>query len=150
MGRIKLAIVGVGNCASSLVQGIEYYKGQDPEHTAGLIHWDIGGYRPFDIEVVAAFDVDVRKVGKDISEAIFEAPNCTTVFCKDIPKTDVRVRMGCILDGVADHMKDYPEDRSFLVSDEEEPDAAKTSEDEKAAEEKEAAEKKKEAAEKKK
>jgi myo-inositol-1-phosphate synthase len=124
LGRIKLAIVGVGNCASSLVQGIEYYKGQSPEHSSGLIHWDIGGYRPFDIEVVTAFDVDVRKVGKDICEAIFEAPNCTVVFCKDIPKTGVRVRMGCILDGVADHMKDYPEDRRFLVSDETEPNAA--------------------------
>ena len=124
MGRIKLAIVGVGNCASSLVQGIEYYKGRSAENSTGLIHWDIGGYRPFDIDVVTAFDVDVRKVGKDISEAIFEAPNCTTVFCNNVPKADVRVRMGCILDGVADHMKDYPENRSFLPSDEAEPDAA--------------------------
>jgi myo-inositol-1-phosphate synthase len=121
MEKIKTAIVGVGNCASSLVQGIEYYKGKSPEDAIGVLHWEIGGYRPHDIEVAAAFDVDVRKVGKDISEAIFEAPNCTTVFCEELPKASVRVRMGRILDGVADHMKDYPENRSFQISDEEEP-----------------------------
>jgi myo-inositol-1-phosphate synthase len=120
LGRIKLAIVGVGNCASSLVQGIEHYKGADPARASGLIHWDVGGYRPHDIEIVTAFDVDVRKVGKDISEAIFEAPNCTTVFCKDVPKTGVRVRMGRILDGVAPHMKDWPEGRTFQVADDRE------------------------------
>jgi len=118
LGRIKLAIVGVGNCASSLVQGLEHYQGASAEETIGLIHFEIGGYRPSDIEVVTAFDVDVRKVGKDISEAIFEAPNCTQVFCKDIPKTGVRVRMGRILDGVADHMQEFPEQRRFQVSDE--------------------------------
>jgi myo-inositol-1-phosphate synthase len=118
LGRIKLAIVGMGNCASSLVQGIEYYKSRDADDPAGLIHWDVGGYRPYDISVVAAFDVDVRKVGKDISEAIFEAPNCTAVFCPEVPKTGVRVRMGRVLDGVAEHMKDWPEARTFLVSDE--------------------------------
>jgi myo-inositol-1-phosphate synthase len=123
LGGIKLAIVGVGNCASSLVQGIEYYAGRSPETSTGLIHWEIGGYRPGDIEVVAAFDIDVRKVGKDVAEAIFEAPNCTTGFCTDLPKTDVHVRMGCVLDGVADHMADYPEARSFQVSDEPEPSA---------------------------
>jgi myo-inositol-1-phosphate synthase len=126
LGRVKLAIVGVGNCASSLVQGIEYYRGRDRDTSSGLIHWDVGGYRPSDIQVVAAFDVDVRKVGKDISEAIFEAPNCTTVFCKDVPKTGVRVRMGRVLDGVASHMKDWPEDRSFLVSDAREASAEET------------------------
>jgi len=124
LGRIKLAIVGVGNCASSLVQGIEYYKGSDEDTSSGLIHWDVGGYRPSDIQVVAAFDIDVRKVGKDISEAIFEAPNCTTVFSTDVPKTGVRVRMGRVLDGVASHMKDFPEERSFLASDERQASAA--------------------------
>jgi len=118
LGRIKLAIVGVGNCASSLVQGLEHYQGAQAEDTIGLIHFEIGGYRPADIEVVTAFDVDLRKVGKDISEAIFEAPNCTQVFCKDVPKTGVRVRMGTILDGVAEHMRDFPEERRFQVSDE--------------------------------
>ncbi|GAH86776.1 unnamed protein product, partial [marine sediment metagenome] len=62
------------------------------------MHWNIGGYEPFDIEVVAAFDIDKRKVGKDVSEAIFAFPNCTTVFCKDIPEIEVRVQMGRILD----------------------------------------------------
>ncbi|MGI9590976.1 MAG: inositol-3-phosphate synthase, partial [Myxococcota bacterium] len=118
MGRIKLAIVGVGNCASSLVQGLEHYRDAKADDTTGLIHFEIAGYRPGDIEVVTAFDVDLRKVGKDISEAIFEAPNCTQVFCRDIPKTGVRVRMGCILDGVAEHMQDFPEERRFQVSDE--------------------------------
>jgi myo-inositol-1-phosphate synthase len=118
LGRIKLAIIGVGNCASSLVQGLEYYKSRGAHDAAGLIHWDVGGYRPHDISVAAAFDVDVRKVGKDISEAIFEPPNCTAVFCPEVPKTGVRVRMGRVLDGVAEHMKEWPEGRSFQVSDE--------------------------------
>ncbi len=118
MTKIKIAIVGVGNCASSLVQGLEYYRDKQPEDAIGLMHWEIGGYKPHDLEVVTAFDVDLRKVGKDISEAIFEAPNCTTVFCKDPPKAGVRVRMGRILDGVADHMTDYPDSRAFRRSDE--------------------------------
>ena len=75
--KIRIAIVGVGNCASSLLQGIRYYHGRDPEDAIGLMHWDIGGYRPSDIEVVCAFDIDRRKVGKDIAEAIFQPPNCT-------------------------------------------------------------------------
>ncbi len=118
MTKIKIAIVGVGNCASSLVQGLEYYRDKQPEDAIGLMHWDIGGYKPHDIEVVTAFDIDLRKVGKDISEAIFEAPNCTAVFCKDLPKAGVPVRMGRILDGVADHMADYPDSRAFRRSDE--------------------------------
>ncbi len=122
MKTIKIAIVGVGNCASSLVQGIEYYRDKLAEEAIGLMHWEIGGYRPSDIEVVAAFDIDVRKVGKDVSEAIFEPPNCTTVFCPDLSKTGVRVSQGRILDGVADHMQTYPDTRSFLPSDE--PDAS--------------------------
>jgi len=118
MDKIRIAIVGVGNCASSLVQGIAYYRGKSPHDAIGLMHWEIGGYRPQDIEVVAAFDIDVRKVGKDVSEAIFMPPNCTKVFCPDLPKVGVRVQMGCILDGIADHMRDYPEPRTFLPSDE--------------------------------
>ncbi len=120
MSKIKIAIVGVGNCASSVVQGIEYYKRVQPEEAVGLMHWEIGGYRPQDLEVVAAFDIDVRKVGKDVAEAIFEAPNCTTVFCERLPKSGVVVQMGCILDGVADHMNDHPEGRTFRPSDERE------------------------------
>jgi len=117
MGSVKIAIIGVGNCASSLVQGIYYYRDKDPDDVNGLMHWDIGGYKPYDIEVVAAIDIDKRKVGKDISEAIFAKPNCTTVFYKDVPKMGVEVVMGKVLDGVAPHMKNYPEDRTFIVAD---------------------------------
>ncbi len=121
MSKIKIAIVGVGNCASSLVQGIEYYRRLRPDEVVGLMHREIGGYRPQDLEVVAAFDIDVRKVGKDVAEAIFEPPNCTTVFCERLPKTGVLVQMGCVLDGVADHMKEHPAGRTFLPSDDREP-----------------------------
>jgi myo-inositol-1-phosphate synthase len=121
MGTIRFAVVGVGNCASSLLQGIQYYSDKRPEDAIGLMHWEIGGYRPHDLEVVAAFDIDLRKVGKDVSEAIFEAPNCTAVFCDELPKTGVPVRMGRILDGVADHMKNHANERTFLPSDEEQP-----------------------------
>jgi myo-inositol-1-phosphate synthase len=117
MGKIKIAIVGVGNCASSLVQGIEYYKTHTGDAAIGLSHWDLAGYVPGDIEVVAAFDIDVRKVGKDIAEAIFEAPNCTTVFCPQVPKTGVLVGMGRVGDGVAPHMASYPDDQTFVPSD---------------------------------
>ena len=100
MDKIKIAIAGVGNCASSLIQGIHYYDNKNSDSAIGLMHWEIGGYKPSDIEVVAAFDIDARKVGKDISEAIFAEPNCTTIFQKDIPQTGVKVEMGNILDGV--------------------------------------------------
>lgn len=120
MDNIKIAVVGLGNCASSLIQGIEYYKNKNSDDAIGLMHWDIGGYKPSDIEVVAAFDIDKRKVGKDVADAIFELPNCTTVFCGDIPKTKTIVKMGQILDGMADHMKDYDEKHSFVLADEDE------------------------------
>lgn len=121
MEKIRIAIVGIGNCASSLLQGIEYYKDKDSKDAIGLMHWEIGGYRPYDIEIVGAFDTDKRKVGKDVSEAIFELPNCTTVFCKDIPKKGVKVEMGAILDGFSEHMRDYQDKYTFLLSDEKEP-----------------------------
>ena len=73
MSKIRIAIAGVGNCASSLVQGIYYYRDKKPEDAIGLMHWDIGGFTPGDIDVVAAFDIDKRKVGNDISDAIFSA-----------------------------------------------------------------------------
>jgi myo-inositol-1-phosphate synthase len=120
MKKIKIAIAGIGNCASSLIQGIEYYKDKGSKDAIGLMHWEIGGYRPYDIEVVAAFDIDRRKVGKDVAEAIFESPNCTTVFCGDIPKTGTTVKMGKVLDGFAEHMGDYPEKFRFLLSDQKE------------------------------
>jgi myo-inositol-1-phosphate synthase len=118
MEKIRIAIIGVGNCASSLVQGMYYYKNKNPQDAIGLMYWDIGGYRPYDIEVVAAVDVDRRKVGKDVSEAIFSEPNCTKVFCKDIPRIGINVVMGKVLDGVAEHMKESPDDETFLVSEE--------------------------------
>ena len=117
--KIKIAIVGLGNCASSLIQGIYYYADKTEKDSNGLMHWNIGGYKPGDIEVVAAFDVDKRKVGKTVDKAIFEKPNCTTIFNENIPSTDVKVSMGKVLDGVAPHMSDYEDDYTFLVSDEE-------------------------------
>lgn len=121
--RIRVAIVGVGNCASSLIQGIEYYK--DNSDIIGLMNYDLEGYKPGDIEVVAAFDVDKRKVGKDVSEAIFAKPNNTTIFEKDIKNNGTTVKMGRILDGISDHMKVFPEDRAFIPSDEEPCDVVK-------------------------
>jgi myo-inositol-1-phosphate synthase len=116
--EIKIAIVGIGNCASSLIQGLFYYKNvkDEKELVPGLMHNVLGGYKISDIKVVAAFDVDKRKVGKDVSEAIFAPPNCTKIFCKDVPKMGVKVKMGPVLDGVASHMKDYPEDKTFVVA----------------------------------
>ncbi|MDO8281873.1 MAG: inositol-3-phosphate synthase [Thermodesulfovibrionia bacterium] len=120
MEKIRIAIAGIGNCASSLIQGIEYYKNKTAEDAVGLMHWDIGGYKPFDIEVVAAFDIDKRKVGRDVSEAVFALPNCTAVFCKDLPETGVKVKMGRILDGFSRHMNEYDPKRTFILSSEDE------------------------------
>jgi len=76
MSEVRIAIVGLGNCASSLIQGLEYYKDADPnESVPGLMHVELGGYHIRDIEVVAAFDVDADKVGKDVADAIFTEPN---------------------------------------------------------------------------
>ena len=121
MDRIKIAIAGIGNCTSSLIQGIEHYRRKENTEHIGLMHYDLGGYLPHDIEVVAAFDIDKRKVGKDISEAIFQLPNCTKEICTDVPKKGVVVKMGRILDSFADHMKNYDMKYTFLLSDEEEP-----------------------------
>ena len=121
MSKIKIVIVGIGNCASSLIQGIEYYKHKKFDSAIGLMHWEIGGYMPGDIEVVSAFDIDKRKVGLDVNEAVFAKPNCTTVFCSDIPKTGVTVRMGKILDGFSEHMKDYEDQYTFVLENEPEP-----------------------------
>lgn len=97
---IKVAIVGVGNCASSLVQGIHYYRdAKDDEFVPGVMHVRFGGYHIRDIEVVAAFDVNRNKVGKDVAEAIYAAPNNTAVFA-NVPKLGVRVSRGPRLDGV--------------------------------------------------
>jgi myo-inositol-1-phosphate synthase len=118
---INVAIVGVGNCASSLVQGIAYYQNGGANEQIGLMHWDLGGYRPKDLHVVAAWDVDRRKVGRDVNDAIFAKPNCTQVFCDHVKSTGVAVRMGRILDGVAEHMAEADDERTFLLADAPEP-----------------------------
>jgi myo-inositol-1-phosphate synthase len=117
MRRIKIAIVGIGNCASSLIQGIHYYRNKEPGSAIGLMHWQIGAYTPGDIEVVAAFDVDQRKVGRPVNEAIFAEPNCTTVFCSHLPESSTVVHMGRVLDGIADHMLGHPPHMTFVPSD---------------------------------
>ncbi|MFP4391981.1 MAG: inositol-3-phosphate synthase [Desulfohalobiaceae bacterium] len=123
MGKIKVAIAGVGNCASALIQGFHYYKNQNAQEAIGLMHWEIGGYRPDDIEVVAAFDIDKRKVGRDLSEAIFAPPNCTQILQGNIPHQGVKVHMGKVLDGFSEHMQGYQERNTFVLSHSPEPDA---------------------------
>jgi len=117
MDTIKLAVVGIGNCASSLIQGFEYYRHQTPTDAIGLMHWDIGGYTPSDFEVVAAFDIDQRKVGLPVNQAIFAEPNCTQVFCDQLPDNSVPVSMGKVLDGLAAHMDQFSDQTTFLRSD---------------------------------
>jgi myo-inositol-1-phosphate synthase len=119
--KIRIAIVGVGNCASSLVQGIGFYQGKNLQEAIGLMHWDIGGYKPDDVEVVAAFDIDRRKVGKDIVEAIFAPPNCTAIFCNNLPRNGAKVSMGRVLDGFSEHMRNYDDQYTFVLSDRPEP-----------------------------
>src|SRR5258706_16389706 len=88
--RIRVAIIGVGNCASSLVQGVHYYRNAKPgDKIPGLMHVDLGGYHLRDVEFVAAFDVDRNKVGKDLADAIYAAPNNTYRFA-DVPKSGVK------------------------------------------------------------
>lgn len=120
---INVALVGVGNCASSLVQGIAHYR-DGANDTAGLMHSALGGYLPGDIRICAAWDVDRRKVGRDVAEAIFAKPNCTTRFCDGVEATGAKVQMGRVLDGIAEHMHGYPEERTFLRSEEPEADRA--------------------------
>lgn len=124
---VRVAIAGLGNCASALLQGIEHYRARAAEEQEpwGLMHLDMGGYLPGDIEVVAAFDVDRRKVGRPLHEAAFAAPNCSTVILDRLEPSRVTVQMGPVLDGVAPHMHDYPEARSFRVADASPVDVAK-------------------------
>jgi myo-inositol-1-phosphate synthase len=122
---INVAMVGVGNCASSLVQGLAHYQNGGQNEQIGLMHWDLGGYRPKDIRLVAAWDIDRRKVGRDVAEAIFAKPNCTTIFCDHVPASGATVEMGRVLDGYSEHMADWPDDRTFLVADEVQPDKAR-------------------------
>ena len=121
---INIGIIGVGNCASSLVQGIAHYQNGGANEQIGLMHWDLGGYRPKDLRVVSAWDVDRRKVGRDVAEAIFAKPNCTAVFCDHVPASGTQVRMGRVLDGYSPHMAEAGDDRTFLLADLPEPDKA--------------------------
>ncbi|MFA6001412.1 MAG: inositol-3-phosphate synthase [Thermoleophilia bacterium] len=101
---VRVAIIGVGNCASSFVQGVEYYKkAKAGEQVPGLMHVNLGGYHISDIEFVAAIDIDANKVGKDLSEAIYAPPNNTVRFC-DVPKTGIKVARGMTHDGIGKYM----------------------------------------------
>ena len=117
MNKIKVAVAGVGNCASALVQGIAYYRDSEHGEGEGLMHADVGGFGPGDLDIVAAFDIDRRKVGRPLEEAIFAKPNRTLVFQQAIAASGVTVAMAPILDGVAPHMRDYPDDDSFRPAD---------------------------------
>ncbi|MCL4355704.1 MAG: inositol-3-phosphate synthase [Nitrososphaerota archaeon] len=103
MAKIKVAVAGVGNCASALVQGLRYYSKNGPDE--GLTYWNVGGYTPKDLEFVAAFDVNAKKVGKDLSQAIFQPPN-NTVKVADVPSMGVKVMKGPVLDGIGKYLKD--------------------------------------------
>jgi myo-inositol-1-phosphate synthase len=104
--EIRVAVAGVGNCASALIQGVEYYKNAKEETSVpGLMHVDFGGYHVRDIKFVAAFDVNKNKIGKDLADAIWAEPNCCAKFSK-VPEIGVKVLPGPILDGVAPHMKE--------------------------------------------
>ena len=104
--KVRVAIVGVGNCASSFVQGVQYYRDADPaEQVPGLMHVDLGGYHVSDIEFTAAFDIDADKVGKDLSEAIFSGQNNTYVF-SDVPNLGVKVHRGMTHDGLGKYLKE--------------------------------------------
>lgn len=131
MNKIKVAVVGVGNCFSSLYQGLEYYKNKEQDRIPGIMFANIGGYYPKDIEIVAAFDCDARKVGKPVGEAIFSLPNCARVFQPDVPAGPI-VQMGKPLDGFSDYMLEQPEDRGFRLADVEPVDVVKVLKDSKA------------------
>ena len=119
MGKIKIAVVGVGNCAASLIQGVEYYRQNGrikEEENLGVMNYSLGGYLPEDIEVAAAFDVDKRKVGERFDLALNAKPNCVMVLHNHLPKSKVMVQMGPVMDGISEHMKDYPPDRTFVLA----------------------------------
>lgn len=113
--EIKLAVAGVGNCFAALLEGIEYYR-HNPDCDLGLMHLDMGGYKPWDIKIVSAFDVDRRKVGKPLEEAVRAKPNCIKRIWENLPHYGINVQMGPVEDGVAGHMAEYPEDRAFRVA----------------------------------
>jgi myo-inositol-1-phosphate synthase len=118
MSKIKVAIIGVGNCAKSLVEGIQYYI-ENPDDKVGLMYSDIGGYTVNDIEFVCGFDVDIRKVNHPLKDALRALPNCAMDHVFDITEAcvskDAMVYSGPLLDGIAPHMLDYPEEVSFRI-----------------------------------
>ena len=116
MGDIRVAIAGLGNCASALIQGTHYYRdAKADEEVPGLMHVDFGGYFPKDLKFVAAFEANRKKIGLDIAEAMWAEPNVCAKFAPDFPKTGVKVLPGPISDGVAPHMRE-----SFFAYDEKE------------------------------
>jgi myo-inositol-1-phosphate synthase len=115
--KIRIAIAGVGNCASSLIQGIHFYR-EGHAVPEGVMHPNIGSWAPGDIEVVSAFDVDKRKVGVAVNKAIFAEPNCARIFHAEVKGESPIVKMGPVLDGCADHLQDYPEKQRILLADE--------------------------------
>jgi myo-inositol-1-phosphate synthase len=116
MGDVRIAIAGLGNCASALIQGTHYYRdAKADEEVPGLMHVDFGGYFPKDLKFVAAFEANRKKIGLDIAEAMWVEPNCCMRFAPDVPKTGVKVLPGPISDGVAPHMRE-----SFFAYDEKE------------------------------
>jgi myo-inositol-1-phosphate synthase len=107
--RVRVAIIGVGNCANSLLQGVQFYKDADPdEFVPGLMHVDLGGYHVHDVEFTAAFDVTTDKVGKDLAEAIWAHPNDTYKFA-DVPKTGIKVSRGMTHDGIGKYLSEVVE-----------------------------------------
>ncbi|MBN2229353.1 MAG: inositol-3-phosphate synthase, partial [Candidatus Thorarchaeota archaeon] len=107
MGDVRIAIAGLGNCASALIQGTHYYRNSKSEdEVPGLMHVDFGGYFPKDLKFVTAFEVNKKKIGLDIADAIWVEPNCCAKFAPDVPKTGVKVLPGPISDGVAPHMRE--------------------------------------------
>jgi len=116
MTKIKIALAGVGNCSSGFVQGLHYYKDMDnEEYVIGLRRLILAGYHPRDIEIVAAFDVDARKVGKDLSKAIFAEPNNTLKFAQ-VPELGVSVQKGQVLDGLGSYLKDISNHPALVQS----------------------------------
>src|SRR3989475_4558157 len=104
--RIRVAIIGVGNCASSLVQGVHYYRGaKSGDRIPGIMHVDLGGYHIRDVDFVAAIDVDRNKVGKDLADAIYQEPNNTYRFA-DVPRTGVKVSRGMTHDGIGKYLSE--------------------------------------------
>ncbi len=115
--KIRLGLVGVGNCAQSLVEGLYYYTDEKvAEETGGLMHYNLGGYEPKDIEVVVGFDVDAKKVGKDVSEAIWVEPNCSYKI-SDVPFMNAPVLKGPVLDGAPEHLRTYYGKEYFRIDD---------------------------------